>query len=231
MTPSSGLLLIDKDAGATSHDAVAAVRRTLQVKRAGHAGTLDPMATGLLVVGLGGATRLLRFAQAGVKRYEGEALLGVATDSLDAQGAAVGRARVPDLDDATLAAAAAGFLGDIDHTPPMVSAVKVGGRRLYEIAREGREVERAARRVRVDSFDVSLVDTDRVRFAVTCSTGTYVRVLLAELAERLGTLGHLVALRRVASGSLRVEDAVSVARLAQLCADGAAPVRPAGDMV
>ncbi len=214
MTTPSGLLLIDKASGPTSHDVVARVRRALGVRRVGHAGTLDPMATGLLVVAVGPATRLLRFAQATTKRYSGEVTLGVATDSLDADGAVVATAAVPTLDAAVVAGAAATFTGTILQRAPMVSARRVGGERLHVLARRGVEVERPASEVMIDAFTLEpTADPARWRFAVTCSTGTYVRVLLAELAESLGTVGHLSALRREASGARRVEEARTVERL------------------
>lgn len=207
----SGLVLIDKASGPTSHDVVARVRRALGERRVGHAGTLDPMATGLLLVAVGPATRLLRFAQATTKRYSGEVALGVATDSLDADGAVVATAPVPALGPAAVAAAAATLTGPILQRAPMVSARRVGGERLHVLARRGVEVERPAREVVVDAFDLEPTeDPARWRFAVTCSTGTYVRVLLAELCERLGTLGHLSALRREASGARRVEEARTI---------------------
>lgn len=231
MSGPSGLLLVDKDGGSTSHDAVAAVRRALAERRVGHAGTLDPMATGLLVVAVGPATRLLRFAQARPKRYTGTARLGVATDSLDADGAEVARAPVPELSDADVADAAASLTGPLRQVPPMVSALKVGGRRLYQLARAGEEVERAARDVEVYQFDARLTAPDEVGFEVACSTGTYVRVLLADLAGHLGTLAHLSALRRTAIGDLRVQDALRVDEIAALALTGRAPVRPPVDLL
>ncbi|HEV2427485.1 MAG TPA: tRNA pseudouridine(55) synthase TruB [Acidimicrobiales bacterium] len=231
MSGPSGLLLVDKDAGATSHDAVAAVRRALSERRVGHAGTLDPMATGLLVVAVGPATRLLRYAQAQPKRYVGVARLGVATDSLDADGAEVARASVPAIDDASLAAAAVGLTGRQSQVPPMVSAIKVGGKRLYELARDGVEVERAPRDVEVYELTVRRSGPEELAFEVACSTGTYVRVLLADLALRLGTLAHLTALRRTAIGALRVEDALGVAELNARARAGEVSLRPSVDLL
>ncbi len=211
MTTSNGLLLVDKPAGVTSHDVVARVRRILGERRVGHAGTLDPMATGLLVLGVGPSTRLLRFAQAGVKRYRGEVTLGVATDSLDADGVVVDRASVPALDATVVAAAAAEMRGAQTQVPPMVSAIKVKGRRLHALAREGVEIEREARPVTIEAFSLEPTEDREVwTFDVTCSAGTYVRVLVSDLATRLGTVGHLSALRRVSSGSRRVEDALTL---------------------
>ncbi len=231
MSPSSGLLLVDKDRGPTSHDVVSRVRRLLNEKRVGHAGTLDPMATGLLVIGVGSSTRLLKFAQAGLKRYEGSVRLGVATDSLDADGTVTGEANVPALLPEDLASAAAGFTGTLSQIPPMVSALKVGGKRLHDLARQGVEVERAAREVTISSLVVVREDEATLSFDVTCSPGTYVRVLMSDLAERLGTLGHLTSLRRLASGRFRVDDALTLERLEAELAEGRTPLRPSADFV
>jgi len=217
MTTSSGLLLIDKPGALTSHDVVARVRKLFDERRVGHAGTLDPMATGLLLVAVGPSTRLLRFAQAQVKRYTGEVRLGVATDSLDADGAVIAVAPVPDVDPTQINALAATMIGHQFQVPPMVSALKVGGRRLHSMAREGLEVERSPREIVIERFSLSATETsDRWRFDVTCSVGTYVRVLLSDLSEKMGTVGHLTALRRISSGAHRVDDARTLEELASL---------------
>jgi tRNA pseudouridine55 synthase len=200
MTTSNGLLLLDKPQGVTSHDAVDHVRRVLSERRVGHAGTLDPMATGLLVIAVGASTRLLRFAQSETKRYEGVVTFGVRTDSLDADGEVLERRDVPPFSADDVTEASAAMLGTQQQTPPMVSAIKVKGKRLHVLAREGIEVEREDRTIRIDEFQLAPLGDDNWSFAVTCSTGTYVRVLLSDLAERLGTIGHLSGLRRVASG-------------------------------
>jgi len=231
VTTPNGLLLVDKDAGPTSHDVVARVRRLVGEKRVGHAGTLDPMATGLLVLALGPSTRLLRFAQAGEKQYEGRALLGVATDSLDADGAVVARVDVPAFSDEDLESAALSLTGEQLQVPPMVSAIKVAGTRLHELARRGEEVERAPRAITVSAFSVTRSGEDEISFAVTCTTGTYVRVLLSDLAERLGTVGHLVALRRTRSGSHRVTDALTLGDLTERVGRGETPWRPPASFV
>jgi tRNA pseudouridine55 synthase len=214
MTTNNGLLLVDKPKGLTSHDVVARVRRILHEKKVGHAGTLDPMATGLLVVAVGPSTRLLRFAQSETKHYAGAVKFGVATDSLDADGAVTDQRPVLPLDADQVNAAAAAMVGPQWQTPPMVSAIKIDGQRLHELARRGVEVERVAREINVTKFSLSATDDDAVwRFDVECSVGTYVRVLLSDLAERLGTIGHLVELRRLASGPHSVEDALTVEAL------------------
>ncbi|HEY1825383.1 MAG TPA: tRNA pseudouridine(55) synthase TruB [Acidimicrobiales bacterium] len=209
MTTNNGLLLIDKPPGVTSHDVVAHVRRVLSERRVGHAGTLDPMATGLLILGVGPATRLLRFAQSEIKRYEGELTLGVATDSLDADGAVLREAPVPVIDDDLLKRVIEGFLGDQEQVPPMVSAIKVDGQRLHALARRGVQVERSPRTVTIHQLFLAHAGGARWKFDVTCSVGTYVRVLMSDIAERLGTIGHLSALRRISSGSHDVKDALT----------------------
>jgi tRNA pseudouridine55 synthase len=214
MTTSNGLLLIDKPKGMTSHDVVARVRLIMNERRVGHAGTLDPMATGLLVLAVGPSTRLLRFAQSEMKRYEGAVTFGVSTDSLDADGAVLERREVPLFTEAEVNAAARRMLGTQSQTPPMVSAIKVKGQRLHALARAGVTVEREARTIDVTSFSLAATnEKDTWNFDVTCSVGTYVRVLLSDLAERLGTIGHLSALRRLSSGDHHVDEALTLDRL------------------
>lgn len=217
-----GFLLVDKPGGMTSHDVVARVRRLLGQKKVGHAGTLDPMATGLLVLGLGRATRLIRYVQEGEKTYLARALFGVATDSLDAEGAVLDRAPMP-VSQADVEQASERFVGHIMQIPPMVSAVKVGGRRLYELAREGTEVERKARpvvihEIRVVEFAPS--DYPEAEFLIRCGTGTYVRTLVDDTARALGGRAHLVALRRTAIGPLDVADALTLEELQAAADDG-----------
>jgi tRNA pseudouridine55 synthase len=232
MTTTNGLLLLDKPAGLTSHDVVAQVRKIVNERRVGHAGTLDPMATGLLVLGVGPSTRLLRFAQSEVKRYVGTVTLGIATDSLDAQGAVVEERPVPALSSVEVNAGAARMLGTQMQTPPMVSALKVGGRRLHQLAREGVEVERDAREVTISEFTLAATtDPAKWDFEVECTVGTYVRVLLSDLAQSLGTLGHLSALRRVSSGRHHVDQAVTLEAFAHMVETGTSPIRPPGDFV
>lgn len=215
-----GFLLVDKDRDWTSHDVVAKVRRLFGISKVGHAGTLDPMATGLLVIGLDRATRLLRFVQQGVKEYLARMQLGVATDSLDADGAVLTREPLPvSLDD--VLAVLPRFIGPIEQMPPMVSARKVEGKRLYRLAREGVEIEREARRVEIHSIDVTDFapsDYPEMAFTVRCSTGTYVRTLGDDIARALGGRGHLTALRRTRNGRLDVEAAHTVGDLADKAA-------------
>ena len=203
-----GLLLIDKPAGITSHDAVARVRRVLGVKKVGHSGTLDPMATGLLLMGVGRATRLLRFLGDLPKVYEGAGVLGVETTTLDADGEVV-RERAVDVDPDSLRTALAALTGEIEQTPPAYSAVKVGGRKLYEAARAGSPIEAAPRQVTVYAFDLLSFQTPTFAFRVRCSAGTYVRSLVADVGERLGCGAHLSELRRTAIGPFAVDAARS----------------------
>jgi tRNA pseudouridine55 synthase len=204
----TGLAVVDKEAGWTSHDVVARCRRIYGQRRVGHAGTLDPDATGVLLVGLGRATRLLRFLTALPKTYEAEVVFGTATSTLDASGEVTGTWDMEGVSLADVRTAAGGLTGAIEQIPPMVSAVKVGGRRLHALAREGIEVERAARPVTVHRFDVAPGLTPGVfRIEVECSSGTYIRVLAADLGTALGGGAHLRNLRRTRIGSFSVEDA------------------------
>jgi len=204
----TGLVVVDKEAGWTSHDVVARCRRIFGQRRVGHAGTLDPDATGVLLVGLGRATRLMRFLTALPKTYEAEVVLGTATSTLDASGEVTGTWDMGGVSLAEVRAAAAGLTGDIEQVPPMVSAVKIGGRRLHALAREGIEVDRPPRPVSVYRFDVSPGLTPGVfRIEVECSSGTYVRVLAGDLGAALGGGAHLRNLRRTRIGSFSVEDA------------------------
>ncbi len=204
----NGLVVVDKEAGWTSHDVVARCRRTFGQKRVGHAGTLDPDATGVLLVGLGRATRLMRFLTALPKTYEAEVVLGTSTSTLDSSGDVTGTWDMEDVSLAAVREAALTLTGDILQVPPMVSALKVGGKRLHVLAREGIEVERAARPVTVYRYDVTPGMTPGVfRIEVVCSSGTYVRVLAADLGIALGGGAHLRNLRRTRIGSFSTEDA------------------------
>ena len=209
-----GLAVVDKPAGWTSHDVVARCRRIFGQKRVGHAGTLDPDATGVLLVGLGRVTRLLRFLTALGKSYTGEVVLGSATTTLDAGGDVVGEWDMESVTLEQVRAAAHRFVGRIEQVPPMVSAVKVGGRRLHELARAGQDVARAARTVEVYELGVEPGSEPGVFvLAARCSSGTYVRTLAADLGEALGGGAHLRNLRRTAVGSFTADVAVPVERL------------------
>ncbi|GEJ59450.1 tRNA pseudouridine(55) synthase TruB [Anaeromyxobacter diazotrophicus] len=228
MPAPSGLLVVDKPAGPTSFDVVARVRRLLRAEKAGHTGTLDPLATGVLAVCLGEAVKLQQWLTDGDKGYEALVAFGAATSTEDAEGEVVARGDPAALDEGAIRAALPRFLGEIDQVPPMYSAVRVGGRRLHEAARAGEAVERAPRRVRVDAFDLLALGPvegglRRARLAVRCGKGTYVRTLAADLGVALGVPAHLAALRRVAAGPFTLDDAIPLAELERLhAADPAA---------
>jgi tRNA pseudouridine55 synthase len=206
-----GIAVVDKPAGWTSHDVVAKARGILRTRKVGHAGTLDPDATGVLVLGVGTATRLLRFLTGARKEYVAEIVLGVATTTLDASGGVVSTADMSQVTPDDVARAAARFVGDIEQIPPMVSAIKVGGRRLHELAREGKEVDRAPRPVNVSRFVLTPLDTAGphpvYQAEVECSSGTYVRTLAADLGAALGAGAHLRALRRTVVGPFTIAEA------------------------
>jgi tRNA pseudouridine55 synthase len=199
----TGLVVIDKEAGWTSHDVVARCRRLFGQRRVGHAGTLDPDATGVLLVGLGRATRLMRFLTALPKTYVAEIVLGTSTSTLDASGEVVGEWDMSAVTPEQVRQAAADLTGAIEQIPPMVSAVKIGGRRLHELARQGIEVERPPRQVTVYRFDVEPVPERPgvYRAEVECSSGTYIRVLAEDIGTALGGGGHVGLLRRTRIGS------------------------------
>ena len=206
-----GIAIVDKEAGWTSHDVVARARGVLGTRKVGHSGTLDPDATGVLVLGVGRATRLLRFLTLLPKTYTCQILLGTETSTLDASGEVTAEHDMSAVSFEEVVAVTAGFVGEISQVPPMVSAIKVDGRRLYEIAREGGEVKRAARSVTVHRFDVLETDDPGIYEAlVECSSGTYVRSLAADLGTALGGGAHLDGLRRLSVGPFRDAEATSV---------------------
>lgn len=204
-----GLAVIDKPAGWTSHDVVARLRKVLGTRKVGHAGTLDPSATGVLLVGVGRATRLMRFITPLPKTYTGEIVLGTETTTLDADGDVTATHDMSQVSLDAARRAAQALTGDILQVPPMVSALKVDGRRLHELAREGIEIEREARPVTVHRFDLEPVDGEPLVFTteVQCSSGTYVRTLAADLGTALGGGAHLRNLRRTAIGSFDLTEA------------------------
>ena len=204
-----GLLVVDKPAGWTSHDVVGRCRRLLGQKRVGHAGTLDPDATGVLLIGAGRVTRLLRYLSPLPKEYAGELVLGTATTTLDASGEVTGTWDMSDVSPDAVAAGALRLTGAIEQVPPMVSAVQVGGVRLHQLARQGREVERAPRPVTVHRFTVEPTPDPLVYgFEVSCSSGTYVRSLADDLGRSLGGGAHLRSLRRTAIGPFGVDRSI-----------------------
>lgn len=214
--PFDGALLVDKPKGPTSHDVVDLVRRRFGIRKVGHAGTLDPNATGLLVLLLGRGTKLSEKLMAADKVYEGTLKLGETTDSYDADGQVVATAPVPPLTLEQLNAAAAAFEGDLMQAPPMVSAAKVGGVPLYKLARKGVEVERKPRLVHVYSFRFSAYQEPLAAFRVVCTKGTYVRSLVHDLGQKLGCGAYLATLRRLESGPLSVTRAIPLEELLRL---------------
>ncbi|KQM40326.1 tRNA pseudouridine(55) synthase TruB [Microbacterium sp. Leaf203] len=217
-----GILLVDKPGGITSHDVVSRARRALGTRKIGHAGTLDPMATGLLVLGVEGATRLLTYIVGADKTYEATVLLGVATDSDDADGVETARAdaaAVAAVTDEAIAAGIADLTGDIQQVPSTVSAIKVAGRRAYDLARVGEEVELKARSVTVSRFEVRETrrgeGTIELDVVVDCTSGTYIRALARDLGRAVGVGGHLTALRRTRIGAFDVVAAASVDDIAE----------------
>ncbi len=216
--PETGaLLLVDKPSGWTSFDVVARTRRLLNVKKVGHTGTLDPMATGVLVICLGRATRLADRIQAGVKEYIGTIRFGAETTTDDAEGEITLTFPVEHLTAAEIESAAAGFVGTSMQTPPQFSARKVGGKRMYEIARKGGSVEAPPREITIFELELLSVQLPDVEVRIVCSKGTYIRSVARDLGRLVGSGAHLAALRRTRSGEFTAENGVTMERLAELC--------------
>jgi tRNA pseudouridine55 synthase len=213
----SGLLVVDKPPGGTSHDVVNRVRRVYGTSKVGHAGTLDPAATGVLILGVGKATRLLAFLQGTAKEYRAVARFGVSTSTQDAEGAIISE-RPCSLDPERIREEAGKFVGEITQLPPMVSAVKVAGEPLYKAARRGEWVEREQRTVRIYALEVESFDaeTQSATLYVKCSSGTYIRTLASDLGEALGCGAHLTELRRLSVGSFKESEAVSLEALEKM---------------
>ena len=211
-----GVLLVDKPRDHTSHDVIARLRGKLRMRKIGHAGTLDPMATGLLVVLVGRATRVSQYIISLDKEYEGTVELGRTTDSQDAEGQTMETRPVPDLTEAEVRAAMQGFLGDQYQTPPMFSAIKIAGVPLYKRARKGEEVEREPRFIRVMSWDLLRFESPLIDFRMRCTKGTYVRTLAHDLGNRIGCGAHLRALRRTATDKFSVAQALTMEDIERL---------------
>lgn len=223
-TPTSelhGVLIVDKERGPTSHDVVGHARRALGTRAIGHTGTLDPMATGVLVLLLGEATKLAGYLMANDKTYSGTLRLGIATDTLDAEGQHTEERPVPHLELAHVQAIAEGFLGEIDQVAPLASAIKVSGQVLHRALRKGKDIEAPVRRVRLDAIEVKAVREGEIDFSLRCGKGFYVRALARDLAEKLGTVGHLTALRRDSNGVFVTEQAVAFKTLREARGDPA----------
>lgn len=217
----SGVLLIDKPQGMTSQQVVSKVKYLLKSdvhdsKKAGHTGTLDPMATGLLPICLGEATKFSHYQLDAIKSYHAIIKLGEQTDTGDAEGEIIATSPVPHVTQAMLQSVTEQFLGEIMQVPPMYSALKKDGKKLYELAREGIEVERAARPLIIYELSLTPLSDQQLQLTVTCSKGTYVRVLAEDIAKALGTLGHLTALRRIRTGDFEIADAIPLADFAAL---------------
>ncbi len=202
-----GILLVDKPQGPTSHDVVARLRKKLQMKRIGHAGTLDPMATGLLIMLIGKATKASQFLIGQDKVYEGTLELGKATDSQDADGEVIEENPVPDVSESQIRELMAGFLGDQYQTPPMFSAKKIDGVPLYKLARKGETIEREPRFIHVRRFDLVRMSLPDIEFKLASSKGTYVRTVAHDLGQKLGCGAYLKQLRRTESGELQIAQA------------------------
>lgn len=205
-----GVLLVDKPTAHTSHDVVARLRRKLNMRRIGHAGTLDPMATGLLIMLIGKATRISQYLISLDKEYEGTIELGKTTDSQDADGEVLETRPVPPLTEAEARAALQSFLGDQYQLPPMYSAIKIGGVPLYQSARKGEEVAREPRFIRVMSFELTRFAPPQLDFRLRSSKGTYVRTIAHDLGQKLGCGAHLSALRRTATDRFHVSQALTL---------------------
>ncbi len=205
-----GVLLVDKAAGMTSHDVVALVRRRLQIRKVGHCGTLDPLATGLLLLTLGRGTKIQDLLMAEDKEYSGTMMLGAKTSTQDKDGEVIERREVPPLEEKTIRAAFEKFRGDFYQTPPMVSAIKQAGVPLYKLARQGKTVEREPRLVHIYRYSIDRVTLPEIDFTVVCSKGFYVRTYAHDIGAELGCGAHLYSLRRVKSGRFDVASAITV---------------------
>lgn len=214
----NGLVVVDKPAGITSHDVVARIRRLAGTRKVGHAGTLDPMATGVLVVGINRATRLLGHLLLTDKGYDATVRLGVSTTTDDAEGGVIETVAVDQVTDEAVRAGLASMVGEIDQVPSAVSAIKIDGKRAYERVRAGEDVQIAARRVRIGSIEVTRIERVEgyldIDISVQCSSGTYIRAIARDLGAGLGVGGHLTALRRTAVGPFRLEVARTLDELA-----------------
>ena len=208
-----GVLLVDKAEGMTSHDVVALVRRRLQVRKVGHCGTLDPIATGLLLITVGRGTKVQDLLMSEDKEYVGTFVLGVTTDTQDRQGVVIQQRPVPALDETQIRAAFEKFRGDFYQLPPMVSAKKHGGVPLYKLARQGKVVEREPRLVHVYRYTIDRIRLPEIDFSVLCSKGFYVRTYAHDIGETLGCGAHLKSLRRTKSGRFDLANAINVAQI------------------
>ena len=220
----SGILLIDKPEGPSSAQIVHRVKKILQAKKVGHLGTLDPFASGLLLIGVNEGTKIADIFLGGAKSYRGVMVLGVETDSQDGTGKVVNERAVPSVSDKELRSLEAKFTGEQQQVPPMFSALKKDGVRLYQLARQGKEIPREPRAIRIDALHIKKISGSELEFTVTCSRGTYVRTLAADMGQSLGCGAHLKSLRRTACDHLKIEQSVGIEDLEQRCAMGAVPL-------
>lgn len=208
----NGIIVLDKPNGKTSHDMVNFVRRLTGVRRVGHTGTLDPMATGVLPICIGSAAKVSDMLTATDKRYRAELVLGITTDTEDISGKVIKKQEVS-VSENDIIKAVSGFAGKINQIPPMYSAVKRNGKKLYELARQGIEVERAAREITIHSIDILDISKDRLTIDVHCSKGTYIRTLCADIGDKLGTGACMTSLRRTAAGMFTIDNAYTPTEL------------------
>ncbi len=211
-----GVLLIDKPSGCTSHDVVDRLRRKLKMKRIGHAGTLDPMATGLLILLLGRATKLSQYLMSASKEYEGTFKLGEETNTQDKEGEILVTQPVPTLTLAQVESCAQTFMGDQYQIPPMFSAKKQDGVPLYKLARKGQEVEREPRFIHISKFNILSFESPFIGFSLACSKGTYVRTIAHDFGKKLGCSAHLTSLHRTVAGRFKIEQAVSLEKFEEM---------------
>ena len=223
--PVDGLLLLNKPAGLTSNQALQKVKRLLNASKAGHTGSLDPAATGMLPLCFGEATKVCAYLLDADKTYRVTAKLGIATDTADADGTEIERADVPELTAAKWGAILQGFLGESTQIPPMYSALKKDGKRLYELARQGKSVEREPRKIRIDSIDLLEASGNRLVFTVHCSKGTYIRTLVEDIAKVAGTVAHTARLHRETVADFKAEDMLDIVGVEAVAADGPEALR------
>ena len=229
-----GILNLNKPPRLTSRQAVDCVKRILNVKKAGHGGTLDPDATGVLLICLGDGTKLFEALQVGTKEYEGTFVLGITTDTLDANGQIIKTADTSQITPDQVRSVCQQFVGEIEQIPPMFSAVKHKGKPLYKLARRGIEVERRSRRIFIESIELLLFNIPEIRFRVVCSKGTYIRVLAADIGAALGCGAHLSELTRTRSGVFKIEGAhtfESLKRTPEFAYQAVTPIDAVDDML
>jgi tRNA pseudouridine55 synthase len=224
ITTQSGVLLIDKPVGPSSAQVVQRVKTLLGAKKVGHLGTLDPFASGLLLIGVNEGTKIADIFLGGTKCYRAVMVLGVETDSQDGTGKVIRSRSVGPVDEAELIKLEKKFTGELKQVPPMFSALKKGGVRLYQLARQGKEVHREPRSIRIDALSLRQLSDTEIEFEVTCSRGTYVRTLAADMGQELGCGAHLTSLRRTACDHLTVDQALTPEQLAESYAKGETPL-------